>query len=639
MNDLTRNILACMTLSSALLTTGCIDPAPPRQDNATDMSATMDARMDEPDARVDAPDMKNVDANHDTRDMPDDLDMREPVDMMIEGDMSSEPSCVIGTVECSGSVGDVSGRRVCGVDGQWHDRAACLVGESCIEGGECVPSVNPEKGTVQIGDPLSASASVKDYPNFGTALALTPDSFIAGAYTHQLTDDYPDKPGSVFTFNKVDGQWSYDVTNNLSLDDATLGEISGALGIVAESLPDSYGQCAEFGRSLAMSWDGLLLAVGAPGFDFDGGGCESSDSKDGVVVIYTRSDPSAKWTLAQVLTPGGGSNQKKSIFGISLAMSPLGDRLFVGSSGLDTAGLNVGGVFEYSMDRSKQEAIATHTRTITPTSAELGALFGTSISYSHSSGRMIVGAYKDTHTGRVYLVDTNTTKAPTPLPTPFALTTTFTKPDATIERVEFGRRVHIEASGTRVYASATGACYGFNNERVICHDSPSISTYRGAVVAYDLSGLSSEPPSESPPSILYAPDIGSGYLSAPAGYGSALVSDAQSHRVAIGVPSDGLLFSDPDNDFIREGNVELHNGDQPFSPRPDTKRSTTELFRSSDMPVNVIKGRFGQNLAGITPGGLLLVASVYEEGATPDTSWKGGRVHLYRITTPTSAED
>jgi len=105
----------------------------------------------------------------------------------------------------------------------------------------------------------------------------------------------------------------------------------------------------EFGRTVAVTGDGCLLAVGARFASI------GKDSDAGAVYAYRFDKRSRQWVFEQKLQDGtGGKNGDQ--FGRALALSHHGHLLAVGARWADTSvGTDVGAVFVYARDeRAKQ---------------------------------------------------------------------------------------------------------------------------------------------------------------------------------------------------------------------------------------------------------------------------------------------
>lgn len=635
MNDWIRTILVTTTLSTNLLATGCIEPPPTLGERpSTDMSGPQDAKMD---VEMDMPDAR-AEADLGVSDMRAGVDMRESTDMANDEDMAAASSCpVVGVVEC---VGDVGKRRVCGVDKVWHERAACFSYEDCTAG-ECVPEFHQGSGSaaVLVEGPLSGPASRLAFPAFGSALELGSDSFVVGAYTHQSDAQDFRASGAVFTFNR-----NTDPNSRVSWE-RTMQELKLDRNQLV-GLPENgsiLGGCAEFGRSLAMSEDGLLLAVGAPGLNLvedtcieetyapDGDAGEQikyyvSEMKHGAVFLYTRMSLDSKWEYHLRVDPLQLSSltaapTTNSNFGISLAMSPLGDRLFVGASLYDEPGAsNCGAVFEYSITREQEQPNATFKRKIQPSTQTSESYFGATISYAPDRELLAVGSFgRQERTGAVYVADVSKDNIEM---------IEVTIPGVLVNnKTEFGRRVLLNADGTRLMSTAPNYCYGNRRTDSQLCDSAS---FKGVVANYN---INVNPLAATAPNLWYArAQSMDTALSAPALYGADLAMNRDGSQIAIGAPGSGPQVSM--KPLYHKGVVELFNNAAPASiTKP---QSPTTFPNANNLPMTA---KFGARLSKITDGGLMLISADAETTSNDPHGKEAGRVYLYRVHPPSSSKN
>lgn len=595
------NVLEVASVVAVSLSLGCIDP-PPSLSNASDMS----------NVEADAPaDMSRL------------ADMRSlPEDMQIEPlDMTRVDPCIVGTSEC---FGDGNERRVCVAGRTWQMRARCSDDERCVGEGECTPIVydEPTIASLVVG-PLGGPISRTSYPDFGVATGLVSDSFVVGAPAHQSDMQGKLASGAVFTFNRTRNAQNVPTWQRTS-QELKLGaaQLEGLIGV-----PDQLGGCAEFGKSLAISQDGLLLAVGAPGLNLVEDVCKEETYtppgeeaisyfvptlRHGAVFLYTRPETGAQWQYQARLdlrSHVAEARTNGSSFGVSIAMSPLGDRLFVGAPHHDLAGAsNAGAIFEYSIRRDVSPPNITPEGSIqvpTPTSnMELGG----SISFAAERGVLAVGAQgSDERVGAVYLIDVSSAEREfvrVPLPTPLQG-----------KQIAFGRHVQIDSTGSWLMSSIPGYCHDGSLTGKECDN----STYRGALVAYsldtDLKVLGDQG------SIWHADRS----FDAPAEYGTAIGMNRDASWIAIGSPGAGDVISA--NPPISKGLVELtEHIDHHMAIKPSGVSSLPASGETSPT-----RARFGHRLSHITPGGLLLITSHFEGPEFDAKNQDRGRVYLYRV--------
>jgi len=151
-----------------------------------------------------------------------------------------------------------------------------------------------------------------------------------------------------------------------------------------------------FGKSVAVS--GSRLAVGADGKATTG-------INAGKVYIYEWNDTTSVYD--EVTTIIASDTRAYDWFGMSVALS--GNRLVVGATGEDTAGLNAGKVYVYDWNGSAYSEVSQ----LTASEAHAHDWFGVSIALSSDSNRLVVGAHAEdsaaVNTGKVYIYEWNDT--------------------------------------------------------------------------------------------------------------------------------------------------------------------------------------------------------------------------------------
>ena len=260
--------------------------------------------------------------------------------------------------------------------------------------------------TQTIIDGTAAGFSLDNNDHFGHSLALSPDenTLFVGAPnddtgdTTEADSDDRDDTGAVYLFTKNNNTWSYSTkiahnTHGLSLTenssfgsavtlspdgntlfigalgDDTNGTNEGSIRIFTKRENGTWGfdtwisygigglfsaDGDKVGSSLAVSPDGMTLAVGALGTDT---GAENA----GAVHIFTKQKHSWRqtyvWQHTAVLD-GSLSNPTLSAddhFGTSVAFSPDNSLLAVGAIGDDTSGSNTGAVHIFFRNGSAWE--------------------------------------------------------------------------------------------------------------------------------------------------------------------------------------------------------------------------------------------------------------------------------------------
>jgi hypothetical protein len=155
-----------------------------------------------------------------------------------------------------------------------------------------------------------------------------------------------------------------------------------------------------FGRSVALSGDGSILAVGAPGEDsaaagIDGDQTDNSLSHAGAVYVFARSG--ATWSQQAYVK--ASNTDPEDHFGSSLALSADGSSLAVGATGEDSDGSRGG--LQSDNSSSSTGAVYAFTRTGTTWSQRIylkasnpdaGDELGAFVALSGDGSRLAVGA-------------------------------------------------------------------------------------------------------------------------------------------------------------------------------------------------------------------------------------------------------
>jgi hypothetical protein len=195
---------------------------------------------------------------------------------------------------------------------------------------------------------------------FGESLAMSRDVLLVGARADST--DRGDTAGATYVYklNKRTSQW--ESQQRLTAADGKNGD--------------------EFGRSVAVSGDGDLLAVGARFASF----AKGSDA--GAVYTYRFDKRSRQWIFEQKLQDGT-SGQNGDQFGRAVALSHDGRLLAVGARWADTSVvIDVGAVFVYARDeRAKQWTLS---QTLHAEDGKTGDLFGQSVAIA--ADQLVVGA-------------------------------------------------------------------------------------------------------------------------------------------------------------------------------------------------------------------------------------------------------
>lgn len=226
---------------------------------------------------------------------------------------------------------------------------------------------------------------------FGAAVAVSADgvTLAVGAYSEDSgatgvngaqEDDSEPGSGAVYVFVRSGEQWSQQAYIKAS-------NVGGS-----------------FGRSLALSADGSMLAVGASTEDsvtmgIDGDDSDRSSSSSGAVFIFARiGDAWSQRSYIKATNTGSGDQ-----FGRSLDLSADGSVLAVGAFGEDSRATGVGGdPFDNSEPRSgavyivrRQADIWRHEAYIKASNAEADDIFGERLALSADGATLAVSAFQE----------------------------------------------------------------------------------------------------------------------------------------------------------------------------------------------------------------------------------------------------
>lgn len=176
------------------------------------------------------------------------------------------------------------------------------------------------------------ASNTEEGDTFGAAVALSADgSVLAVGATHEDggglvgTDNSRDDSGAVYVYERDEaGRWS------------------DAFYIKASTNPDAIRTRDRFGTSLALSDDGAILAVGAPGDSGSGSNLAgdpavSGPNLAGAVYIFTR-DAAGGWRGDPTYVKASNPDED-DLFGTAVALSSDGRVLAVGAPGEDSEGL------------------------------------------------------------------------------------------------------------------------------------------------------------------------------------------------------------------------------------------------------------------------------------------------------------
>jgi len=216
----------------------------------------------------------------------------------------------------------------------------------------------------------------EDY--FGTSVAITSDGLVVmiGAYgkdTDGLTDN-----GQVYTYKRatIDGAWTE----------------------VSELIASDKANKDHFGRSVAITGDGLVAMVGADGKDTNG------LTHNGQVCIYKRDNIDDVWTEVNKLTASDKASSDH--FGNSVTITDDGLVAMVGAYYKSTDGFTGNGQV-YTYKRASIGDAWTEVSKLTASDKAKNGFFGSSVTITSDGLVAMVGAISKStdsfsHNGQVY---------------------------------------------------------------------------------------------------------------------------------------------------------------------------------------------------------------------------------------------
>jgi hypothetical protein len=186
----------------------------------------------------------------------------------------------------------------------------------------------------------------------------------------------------------------------------TIAQMVASIGYIKPS--NALGAGFGSGRALALSADGMTLAVGAPlensvGTQINGPGTQSGGFMNGAAYVYRRS--ANGWALEAFIKSSNNNSQHR--FGDALALSGDGNTLVVGATGEGSGATGVNGdrfstsgtwsgaafVFVRNGTQWSEQTYLKATNTIYPMA------FGTSVSISRDGSTIAVGAINESCAG------------------------------------------------------------------------------------------------------------------------------------------------------------------------------------------------------------------------------------------------
>lgn len=259
---------------------------------------------------------------------------------------------------------------------------------------------------------------------FGTGLAMAADG---GTLAVGAPDAFEGR-GAAYVYQEVDGRWT-------TPEFVSEGETAGQ----------------DYARSVSLNADGSVLAVGHPGAD------THEVASAGRVLVFTKADGSWDPEGAELLAEQAGSTEDpdgfaNDLFGYTVALSGIGDRLAVGADGVKTRAAYVNAGAVYFFQRDEQGAWSSPFAPQTPTHYDTTPHFGRALALTHNGDLLLIGAPGEGTSGKVrkyglaYWCVWGTPR------------TLFTDPTQQTLLVDshFGHAVSVSADGECAAVSATG---------------------------------------------------------------------------------------------------------------------------------------------------------------------------------------
>jgi hypothetical protein len=149
-----------------------------------------------------------------------------------------------------------------------------------------------------------------DYDNFGSSVAISGDTLVVGAYSQDYDasgNNFLNGAGAAYVFTRSGGDWTQQQK-------------------IIPSGPNARIGSGQFGSTIAISGDILVIGVGNHGYDYNG---ENYMSNAGAAFVFNRSG--GVWSQQQKLVPSGTNARSASDgFGSYLAIS--GETIVIGST-------------------------------------------------------------------------------------------------------------------------------------------------------------------------------------------------------------------------------------------------------------------------------------------------------------------
>jgi hypothetical protein len=262
------------------------------------------------------------------------------------------------------------------------------------------------------------------FDQFGVAVAMSDNGTIVVAGAINKTGTYANQ-GRAYVYKRINSTWTQNA---------------------AFTLTDPVAANEFFGQAVAISGDGTILAVAAPG----------KATNTGAVYIYTANANGIAWDFSQKITASDPTTN--SYFGLSIAFDTTGTRLVCGSYNKNTTLAGQGAVYIFLRTGSvwAQEA------KLLSNDPTASAQFGFSVSMNGTGDRIVVGANNKTvgitNDGAVYVFSRS------------GVTWTQEQRLAISDSASydyFGQSVKISRDGTRLVASTKKAVSSFASAGII----------------------------------------------------------------------------------------------------------------------------------------------------------------------------
>jgi hypothetical protein len=279
------------------------------------------------------------------------------------------------------------GSGATGIDGDQADNSIAWAGAVYVytrdSMGMWMQQAYVKASNTDVDDTFGKSVALSDDGNTLAVGAPWEDSGATGIDGNQSDDSAPDS-GAVYVYARDPmGSWTQSAYVKAS----------------------NAGQYDMFGVSIALSDDGSMLAIGAPGEASSGAGINAEQQDDdsfadaGATYMFAR-DQMGLWTQTAYIK--ASNPDEGDAFGGSVALNVDGSTLAVGARGEASSAMGIGGdetdnslesagaVYVYARD---QVGIWTQAAYVKASNTDKEDLFGNSITLSDDGHTLAVGAY------------------------------------------------------------------------------------------------------------------------------------------------------------------------------------------------------------------------------------------------------